>query len=707
LKIRYYLLMIAMLLISFTHFLSAQSSTNADMIITIESAVDQAFKDISSTARIAVIHIQASSNEMSNFITNEMIHMLVTRGYNIVDRVDIDRIRQEQQLQYSGEVDDNTAVNLGRFIGADLVVTGSVSSIGSLQRLLVKVIATETTIIRGSAAVTLSDAQQTQPSTGRGTVSRITINPSTISVNRGESQQFRAVITGSGSYSQNATWSVMGAVSSSTRISTAGLLSVAANESAPTLVIIATSVTDPSKSETATVTVTNDIARATNINIQPATVTVAKGNTQQFTATVTGGNNPAQTVTWTLSGNASSGTGISSNGLLVVAINETASSLTVRATSTVDRSKTGTATVNLTTMVSSVVVTPSATTVHKGETRQFRAVVSGGGNPSQEVTWRVTGGSAGTYIDSNGLLTVSPSESASTLTVTATSRADNTKSGEATVTNPPTTVTSVVVSPRTKSIRKGQTLTFKAVVNGNNHPSQEVTWTVTGGRSGTAISSRGVLTVASGESATNLTVRATSVADASKSGTATVTPTQPAGLAFVVLAGGGSTQLSGDEPHSFDSVLGVNVGVALDISGNPSPMVWEIGARYLTKGAKYEKSFTGVTATQQEFFDFLDIFAKAKLDIPVGANNALQPFAGYAASMLASAKESFEFDGYKTELDIAEHCNTLSHSLLLGADLVFSDRFLVGVEYDYGLTDIFKQNKYTLNTMSMHIGVKF
>jgi len=58
-KIRYYLLIVAMLLISFTHFLFAQSSTNADMIITIESAVDQAFKDISTNTRIAVIHIQA------------------------------------------------------------------------------------------------------------------------------------------------------------------------------------------------------------------------------------------------------------------------------------------------------------------------------------------------------------------------------------------------------------------------------------------------------------------------------------------------------------------------------------------------------------------------------------------------------------------------------------------------------------------------
>jgi formylglycine-generating enzyme required for sulfatase activity len=71
---------------------------------------------------------------------------------------------------------------------------------------------------------------------------------------------------------------------------------------------------------------------------------VFKGETAQFTATVTGTGMPAQTVTWAIEGVVASGTSISLTGLLTVAADETAASFTVRATSTVNSSKSGTAT---------------------------------------------------------------------------------------------------------------------------------------------------------------------------------------------------------------------------------------------------------------------------------------------------------------------------------------------------------------------------
>lgn len=88
------------------------------------------------------------------------------------------------------------------------------------------------------------------------------------------------------------------------------------------------------------------------------------------------------------------------------------------------------------------------------------------------------------------------------------------------------TVTMVSVSPATASVGKGDTESFSATVAGTNSPSQSVTWSVTGGISGTSISPSGVLTVAAGETASTLTVTATSVFDDSKSGSATVTVTE-------------------------------------------------------------------------------------------------------------------------------------------------------------------------------------
>jgi hypothetical protein len=89
-----------------------------------------------------------------------------------------------------------------------------------------------------------------------------------------------------------------------------------------------------------------------SVTVNSATTIVAKGATLQFYVTVTGKNSPAQTVTWSIeeSGKVSE-TIITANdigGLLYVATNERLTSLTVKATSTVDTSKSGSATVTIT-----------------------------------------------------------------------------------------------------------------------------------------------------------------------------------------------------------------------------------------------------------------------------------------------------------------------------------------------------------------------
>jgi len=84
------------------------------------------------------------------------------------------------------------------------------------------------------------------------------------------------------------------------------------------------------------------------------------------------------------------------------------------------------------------------------------------------------------------------------------------------------TPTSVSVTPNSASVAKGETTNFSATVS-PSEASQAVVWSVEGGISGTSITN-GILTVALGETATSLTVRATAT-DTSVSGTATVTVT--------------------------------------------------------------------------------------------------------------------------------------------------------------------------------------
>jgi curli biogenesis system outer membrane secretion channel CsgG len=71
--------------------------------------------------------------------------------FDIVDRRDLDTIRTEHRFQYSGDVDDNTAVSLGRHAGASVVILGSVSGTGAMRMLRVRAIDVETGRITGSA----------------------------------------------------------------------------------------------------------------------------------------------------------------------------------------------------------------------------------------------------------------------------------------------------------------------------------------------------------------------------------------------------------------------------------------------------------------------------------------------------------------------------------------------------------------------------
>ena len=90
-----------------------------------------------------------------------------------------------------------------------------------------------------------------------------------------------------------------------------------------------------------------DAPIVTNVSVSPETATVEAGGTQQFTATVSGTGDYNKGVAWSVSGNSSADTTIN-DGLLTVAEDETAASLTVTATSVGDGTIYDTATVTVT-----------------------------------------------------------------------------------------------------------------------------------------------------------------------------------------------------------------------------------------------------------------------------------------------------------------------------------------------------------------------
>ena len=386
----------------------------------------------------------------------------------------------------------------------------------------------------GNIINSVSGAKYFHSETSGGTspdINNVTVTPNTATVEVGETLKFNATVTGTVDYyNKSVVWTVSDSSNAGTFISSNGVLTVAADETATTLTVTATAVGNSYKSATATVTVKQP-ATITGVTVTPATATVEAGKTRQFTAKVEGTGDVSQEVTWSVTGS-NAGTTISENGLLTVAANETATTLTVTATANGDKTQSATATVTVTqpATITGVTVEPNTANVEAGETQQFTAKVEGTGNFSDKVTWTVEdNNSTGTTISEDGVLTVAANETATTLTVTATANGDGITSGTAKVTvTQPATITGVTVTPADANVEAGKTQQFTATVIGTGNVSKEVTWSVSGNESDdTTISENGLLTVATGETAEELTVTATANGDKTKSGTAKVTVTQP------------------------------------------------------------------------------------------------------------------------------------------------------------------------------------
>jgi hypothetical protein len=88
---------------------------------------------------IAVVSIASRDTESAEFVVDELAYIIVSAGsFKVVDRKSLETIRSEQDFQTSGEVDDDSAVSIGKLLGANVVITGSISGIGSTRRLRLK-----------------------------------------------------------------------------------------------------------------------------------------------------------------------------------------------------------------------------------------------------------------------------------------------------------------------------------------------------------------------------------------------------------------------------------------------------------------------------------------------------------------------------------------------------------------------------------------
>lgn len=238
------------------------------------------------------------------------------------------------------------------------------------------------------------------------------------------------------------------------------------------------------------------------VSISPSSTTVNAGAAAEFTATVTNATSTA--VTWTASAGTITGNGSAASWTAPGA----GGTYTVTATSSADPSKSATA--NITVTPVGLTLTPATLTAGAGDTVPVSVSVANAANTA--VTWTA---SAGSIIGTGSAVQWAAPLAGGSYTITATSVLDPTRR---VTLNATVTPVNVAVAATTSALLRTESTGLTATVTGTSVVG--VTWQASCGTVTGSGSSVQYIAPASGSSCV---VRATSVRDTSRSGSATIT----------------------------------------------------------------------------------------------------------------------------------------------------------------------------------------
>ena len=82
---------------------------------------------------VAVLNFESQSSQGTKYAQKAadlMINELSRMGINVVERKKLDAVIQEQAFHASGNVDTQTAVNIGKMLGANVILLGTINKLG-------------------------------------------------------------------------------------------------------------------------------------------------------------------------------------------------------------------------------------------------------------------------------------------------------------------------------------------------------------------------------------------------------------------------------------------------------------------------------------------------------------------------------------------------------------------------------------------------
>jgi len=132
--------------------------TNCATVAIVPDELDMAIRDASDYlndnipkgSKIVVLNMQSDSAALSDYVIDELISNAVNdRIFTVVDRAQLDIIRVEQNIQHSGEVDDKDALAIGKFFGAQFIISGTISELADRFRMRIRAMNVQTAQVQG------------------------------------------------------------------------------------------------------------------------------------------------------------------------------------------------------------------------------------------------------------------------------------------------------------------------------------------------------------------------------------------------------------------------------------------------------------------------------------------------------------------------------------------------------------------------------
>jgi TolB-like protein len=132
--------------------------------VPLDQAIAEAARDIENNVqegqKVAILNFTSPTEQFSAYVLDELsIQLANGKKLVVVDRRELDLIRQEEKFQMSGEVSDESAQSIGKKLGAQIVVSGSLNSMGNAYRFRIRALNVESAVVEAGSTADLSTGE--------------------------------------------------------------------------------------------------------------------------------------------------------------------------------------------------------------------------------------------------------------------------------------------------------------------------------------------------------------------------------------------------------------------------------------------------------------------------------------------------------------------------------------------------------------------